>query len=529
MKKTKQVLFLIFFVALILRLFKLDIIPPSISWDEAAVGYNAYSIANFGRDEYGKVFPLYFKSFGDDKRPVHVYFSATFVKLFGLSEFSVRFSSALFGILNVALIFYLGKILFKKEEIGLIAAFLMAISPYAIQFSRFNHELNFALFFFMMALILFFLSLEKRNYLIPFSFLSFGICILSYHSSLIVVPLIIILLIIFYYKNLLVKSRYFFMGVGILSIIAILILFNKPLLGGARIKQNSLQDIDTRSMWIYQVTKNDPLSKVEFVIRQYLSHFHFKYLFISGDSNTRHSSQAVGEFYLIDSIFLLAGIFYIFQQKKKTMFLTFFWALLAPLPASLVVGAPHAARAMFMMGSWHLIAALGFYFLLSKFKNFRIRWIFLGLSGLIYTFFLISYLNYYFGQYSKKSATEWQYGMKQIVEFVKANPQYSHIFMTEERAQPYIFFLFHLQTPLPDYLNSVVFNKFKSRDYSLISYFDKYYFGGWDPIESKPDEGILYIVTPSQYGGLKYRTDFNVVEKVYYPDGSDAYFLVSKK
>ena len=56
---------------------------------------------------------------------------------------------------------------------GLIAAFLLAISPYGIQFSRYNHEANFALFFFLLGLTLFFLGIEKKNIALSFAFLSF--------------------------------------------------------------------------------------------------------------------------------------------------------------------------------------------------------------------------------------------------------------------------------------------------------------------------------------------------------------------
>src|SRR3989344_517563 len=150
--KRIYILFLIIILAATLRIYRLDSAPPSLSWDETAVGYNAWTIANWGRDEYGKVFPAFFKSFSDDKHPVHIYATAVSVKLLGLSEFSTRLPSALFGILNVLLIFFLAKLMFSSEILGLFASVLLTISPYNIHFSRFNHEANFALFFFMLGL-----------------------------------------------------------------------------------------------------------------------------------------------------------------------------------------------------------------------------------------------------------------------------------------------------------------------------------------------------------------------------------------
>ena len=106
---TFLLLALIIISAGVLRFYKLEQIPPSLSWDEAAVGYNAYSIANWGKDEWGNSFPLVFKSFEDDKHPVHIYITAFWVKLLGSSDFVTRFPAALFGLLNVLMVFFLAR------------------------------------------------------------------------------------------------------------------------------------------------------------------------------------------------------------------------------------------------------------------------------------------------------------------------------------------------------------------------------------------------------------------------------------
>lgn len=47
--------------------------PPGFFRDEAAIAYDAHTIATEGRDEYGARFPLYFSSFLDYKSPLFVY------------------------------------------------------------------------------------------------------------------------------------------------------------------------------------------------------------------------------------------------------------------------------------------------------------------------------------------------------------------------------------------------------------------------------------------------------------------------
>src|SRR5690242_10066181 len=88
-------------LALILRFYQLGSNPPSLNWDEAAWGYNAYALGIDGRDEFGVLLPYkYIESFGDFKPPLYAYLTILPVKLFGLTEFATRFASAAFGTLT---------------------------------------------------------------------------------------------------------------------------------------------------------------------------------------------------------------------------------------------------------------------------------------------------------------------------------------------------------------------------------------------------------------------------------------------
>src|SRR3989344_4938577 len=90
-------------LAFLLRFWRLGEIPNGLYQDETAIGYNAYSIIQTGRDEYGKSLPLYFKSFGDYKLPVYIYATVPSILMLGLTELAVRAPSALFGSLSVPL------------------------------------------------------------------------------------------------------------------------------------------------------------------------------------------------------------------------------------------------------------------------------------------------------------------------------------------------------------------------------------------------------------------------------------------
>src|SRR5258706_2331299 len=145
-----QNIFLLLFVVLIaafLRFYQLGINPPSLTWDEAAWGYNAYSLGIDGKDEFGRFLPLnYIESFGDFKPPMYAYLTVLPVKIFGLTEFATRFPSALAGSLTVLLAYFLVLELFSsskhKNLYALISSAILAVSPWHIMLSRAAFEAN---------------------------------------------------------------------------------------------------------------------------------------------------------------------------------------------------------------------------------------------------------------------------------------------------------------------------------------------------------------------------------------------------
>ena len=74
-------LFVIFVVAVVLRFYRIDSIPPSLTWDEAAWGYNAYSLLITGRDEHSHAWPINLESFGDFKPAGYAYILIPFIKV----------------------------------------------------------------------------------------------------------------------------------------------------------------------------------------------------------------------------------------------------------------------------------------------------------------------------------------------------------------------------------------------------------------------------------------------------------------
>lgn len=508
----------ILFIAITLRFYKLDLIPPSLNWDEVAAGYNAYTIVNWGADEYGNKFPLIFKSFADDKHPVHIYSTAFIIKIFGFSDFSVRVSSALIGAIAVFAIYLLARELFKNKSISLFSALFLAVSPYHIHYSRGLWEANFALSLLIIGLATFYIGLRKNNWFIPLSFSFFGLSFFSYHSAKIVVPLTVLLICLINLKKLIANKKMLICSLFIAFIFLGFILKEPRILGFARINQTKFSE----------ELVNKYGGKLQTFAHNYKSYFTYSYLFKNGDQSPRASVKVIGQFYKIDLLFLILGLLTLIYRKKwQALGLIFIWLLLSPIPGVVSTIEPSATRGIFMIAPIILLSAIGASSVINLLKN---KW--MKVFGVLIILLLlgrevVNYVNYYFTTYPEKEAIEWQYGMKQVVEYISENPDYYKVYMDKIRQQPYIFFLYYLKTPLPELLSSVKYDESESKSYNTVLSFDKYQFGGWDIIGSYPNNNVLYVITPSYYGGLRHFQQFKVKKLVKYPDKSDAFYMVS--
>ena len=110
-----KTLIIITILAAVLRLAFLDRYPVHMSVDEVAIGYDAFSLLFSGRDHYQTLFPLTFISLGDYKPPLYHYLTVLPVRIWGLNEFSVRFTSAFFGILAIPLVYFLSRTLTSSK------------------------------------------------------------------------------------------------------------------------------------------------------------------------------------------------------------------------------------------------------------------------------------------------------------------------------------------------------------------------------------------------------------------------------
>lgn len=472
-KKTILVLLAISLFGACLRFWQLGNVPPSPDWDEAALGYNAYSIMKTGRDEYGELFPIILRSFDDYKPALYAYLAIPFIKTLGLNIFAVRLPSVIFGILSVIATYFLIYELFKKRSLALTASFLLAISPWHLQFSRIAFESNVGLALNIFA-ILFFLKGLKKPLLMVFSVLFFGLSLHVYQSEKVFVPIIaLVLLTLFRREIMALPKKYlvlsFLTVVLLVTPIILYITTNQQALLRARgvsffadqtpflARTADRLNQDTKMGDILGlVLDNRRITYLIGVTSGYISHFDINWLFISGDQ-VRHHAPDMGLLYLWELPFLLVGIYSLLFGKfeKKTKIVIFFWFLIAPIPASITSGVPHSIRTLNFLPTWQIFTAVGIIVVIASISKIKyeiakihIKYLIFALCFLFLLFNFSYYLNQYFVQQNYRNSSDWQYGYKQAIsEIKKIEYRYENIIVTNKPHldQSYIFFLFYTQ------------------------------------------------------------------------------------
>lgn len=446
-KKLVVILSIIFVLALFLRLFRISDYPKSLYWDEVSIGYNAYSVLQTGKDEWGRTTPWFFEAFSEFKFPVAIYLAVIPIKIFGLTDFAVRFPSAIFGGLSALMIYFLGMQIFQKRKIALLSAFLFCISPWSIQFSRAMFESNLAVFFLISALYFLFLILKKNSFVCLFCYIALSFfCIYSYATMLVILPLLIFLTVFVFapYKITEKIKKAFLLSIIILPLYIPFVLhvkqdsylrFNQVSI----FSQNSVLEnvINLRAKYggISKIFLNQYSAALINFGKNFVDHINPQFLWPGKDGNPRHHN-GFGLIYPIEFIFLVLGIVGLFLSKRKISIYLIIFFIIPLAVSSFTKDSPHALRSLSSIIPISLIAACGAYFLLKK-KVMKILTIF------VYLIFINLYLGKYYDN-ARQSFSAW--GMENklmMAEAKKMNLKNKTVYFTGDYWRPYIYYYFY--------------------------------------------------------------------------------------
>lgn len=445
----------ILLLAFVLRVYKLDRVPVAVNWDEAAIGYNAYSLLETGKDEYGISWPIVFRSIGDFKLPGYIYTSAVAIKYLGLNDVAIRITSAISGVvfvLGVGLVIWQLNI-FKTSWV-LFGLLLGAISPWSLQFSRGGYEANASAALLTLG-IGFWLWGRRRSWLLVAGMILITGAVYTYYTARVLSPFLLVMSLVIYRREYWEKRRLVIVSLLVSSVLLMPLM--PKILGENhnRVSQVAIWKDEATSIeysiaraqnadkWWAGLVYNRRVAYAREFMKNYLENNSLTFLFSEGDKFSRHRIFGMGYFYFWQLPMYLIGIYLLVSKAKPGYRFLLGWLLMGAVPASLTTGSPHGLRTLTTLPAFLGVITLGTAWWMGK---IILRWkkpFVIGLIGVMLVSFGV-YLIYYFDFTPRVVARDWGDGHKQLFNELKLiENQYDEIHISGENFKPYLYSLYY--------------------------------------------------------------------------------------
>lgn len=425
-------LFAILIAAFALRVTNIKNIPSGIYPDEAQNGVDAQQANATG--EY-KLF--YEPNYG--REGLFINLQALSIKTFGPTEFALKLWSIIFGTLTVLGVFLLAKELFKSAAAGLVGAYLIAFSYWAINFSRIGFRAIMVPFILSFAFYFIFKGLRtKKLHDFIFAGLIYGLGVHTYIAFR-VSPLVLVAL----FASLIITREHFIKNYWkhVLVFVFAMFVTAAPMLADFFITNPQHYESRTGAISILNPESNkghlvSALSKTfGLAIQKY---------FVMGDLNMRHNYRPYALLNPIVSIAFLFGLIHIIakffqllwarfrrdQRDEKldiyVFLLAWFFALL--IPEFLAnEGNPHALRSIGTLPVVIIISVIPFLWIFKKYGQFGHSYKIFTISTLIAAFLFIGLLDpikyFIFFANNPKQHEVFNANLRSVSDYIRTFPE----------------------------------------------------------------------------------------------------------
>lgn len=442
--------------------------PPGLYWDEVAMMADVRSVLSTGKDIHGLPWQqLIYPSYGDYKLAPYIWLATASSKIFGLSEWSLRFPSFLAGVTSLILIWYVATLLrpqtaedHDKNVMGpfttwpVWSVWIWAISPWGVVFSRTGFEGHVAQSIVLLAILFVLKGLQSATWGRQLCWAMLAtvtgmVATLTYFSVRFVLPEIWLFLLLYVAWQ---KRRAGFSWLPIVSSVVGLLLFvilqvwwlpsiplyqetNRFRLSTASVlqplPQPEVQSLRANLPPVVGKALFNRFTLVGYGLAQnYADHLTISFLFLQGDPNLRHGTGQTGLFLWPLAVVFVIGLYAITTFSPSLTLLLIFWWLSALLPAAVPESTPHALRSLQALAPLSLILGFGMAYcgyLVQKSSKLILLGLFV--LFLVFTTGLFIVFGYdYFNIYPSRAARAWQYGFsdvaKQVSELSREYPAY---------------------------------------------------------------------------------------------------------
>ena len=299
--------------------------PPGLFSDEAAFGYNGWTISHFGTDQYGTHWPLFFRSSGDYKGPVGVYFEALLTWFLPLTPWVIRLPNALGGIALAFAAGWLGWRLTRSYAVAFILVLEAAFEPWLFHLGRTMLEAD------LLTPLCYVLTLtalaaggERRLRSCLAAGIVLGAACFTAQPARFFTPALLVIVVFAFRRTLRGARRVAFVVPVVLALIIIVIA------GSAATARLGTVSVFGGSGLI---------GGAEQALADYFRYQGPVLLFIRGDNNLRHSSGFEGLLFVTAAVPLAVGAVAAFRRRSEPLAtIALLGTLIAPAGASLAVG-----------------------------------------------------------------------------------------------------------------------------------------------------------------------------------------------
>jgi 4-amino-4-deoxy-L-arabinose transferase-like glycosyltransferase len=430
-------------LAALLRLPALAWAPVALNQDEAVNGYDAYSIGLTLRDHHGHLLPAMLQSFGDWVSPLLTYLTVPFVRLFGLSVAVVRLPVAILGVATVPLLYALMRRLGGRDDVALIAAAILAISPWSVMLSRWAIPPSIVPFF----VVLFVLALARAAEM-PSSVRSAALAgvagaalTYAYPAEKLFVPLLLAAAVALFFR----RDR-----------IVAAVLIGVWLVLVAPIALTTLTDPARYASRFADVSvfHGEPVHVLAGIVLRYLLALSPVALFGSGDADVQHHLPGFGSTFAFLAPFFYLGVVLIARPAlagaarplvpRRSAALLVIWLLLSPLPVALTTDYMHVLRGVQGLPLVPIFAAIGIVGALRAVEGRQLRRAIGAVLLLVGGAATIDFTANYLTDYRNTSKAAYQYGLREVVaDVLLVQRRCRTVVIDDAINQAYVYLLFY--------------------------------------------------------------------------------------
>lgn len=488
-KYRKQIIIsCVFVLALLIRTYLFGSHPGGLNQDEASIGYDAWALLNYGVDRNGVSMPVHLLAWGSGQNALYAYLSMPFIKLFGLNVVTVRMVNLIFGMVAVAVVYFMVK-QFRGYRTALIAAALTAIAPWHIMLSRWGLESNIFPAMLLLSVWTFLKAFDNKYFLI-LSGLLFALTLYSYGSAYPVVTLFCLFAFVYTIVKKAVPAKILIISA------AVFIIFALPIYLFVIVNMFGLESINIGFISIPALSYSRIVSLSGFSLSGAFKNI-FDNLILQVDSSTRNSFPVYGCFYVISLPFFIAGVIKSFKEKTA-----FDFALLLMFACSFLLFFIYSSTNINRVNALYLPAII---FTAAGIESATKKPRAALAVGLSYCIMFCGFAAHYFGSsYRAEISREFFDSFDSaIMKAKEVSGEEDTIFVTGRVNMPYIYVLFYTQTPPQEYISTVKIRN-PNAEFQKVESFGNYVFN-LDGLNSRVPG--IYIARNNEIDSPDYYTD----------------------